>query len=106
MKMEEFNIDRNKPPQEIKNQTDRLEEKFQELEQKGPQCQGAKSFMSVGIRPRIRRKVKISRKWKLRQLRIAHKRKEEKAGPLEAKMDLVGKYSYANMRRRSSSGGG
>ena len=98
--MKEFIIDRSKSDQEIENQIDRLAEKFQEIEQNQVQIPEENDFQEIEDLEPYSPESDDSVEMEIPPIvNYPQKKRRKKAEPLDAKIDLGGKYSFANMLR-------
>merc|ERR1712112_387524 len=98
--MKEFIIDRSKSDQEIENQIDRLAEKFQELGRKQVQIPEENDFQEIeDLEPYSPESDEYEEVEVPPIINYPQKKRRKKAEPLEVKIDLSGKYSFANMLR-------
>ena len=99
--MKEFIIDRNKSTQEIETQIDRLAEEFQELEQKiQVPLSGEEEFHEFEDLDNRPPESDDSAQVEIPPIiNYPPRKRRKKAEPLEVKIDLGGKYSFASMLR-------
>ena len=98
--MKEFIIGRSKSDQEIENQIDRLAEKFQEIEQNQAQIPEENDFQEIEDLEPYSPESDDSAEMEIPPIvNYPQKKRRKKAEPLEVKIDLGGKYSFANMLR-------